>query len=185
MLLGMTAWRAGVWRQPAKHRRLLGFMLAVPGSLGALTTTLLIWANETGQSPPGAFDLLYPFSSLLLAFGIGAGFLLWLTSTKTGLLTRLLAAAGRMALSNYLAQSVIFSVMFFGFGLFGKLGSAVTAMLGVAVFAGQLITSRLWLQRYQFGPAEWFWRSLTYGRWQPLRRTAGAVSAAPTPAAAL
>ena len=75
-------------------------------------------------------------------------------------LTRLLAAAGRMALSNYLAQSVVFSLVFygFGFGLFGRLGSAVAALLGLAVFAGQLVISEWWFRRFRFGPAEWFWR---------------------------
>ena len=79
-----------------------------------------------------------------------------------------------MALSNYLAQSIIFSFVFygFGFGLFGRLGSAAAALLGLAVFAGQLVMSEWWLRRFRFGPAEWLWRSLTYGRWQPLRRTA-------------
>ena len=79
-----------------------------------------------------------------------------------------------MALSNYLAQSVIFSLLFygFGFGLFGRLGSVTAALLGLAVFAAQVVANAWWLRHFHFGPAEWFWRSLTYGEWQPLRRTA-------------
>jgi uncharacterized protein len=77
-----------------------------------------------------------------------------------------------MALSNYLAQSAIFSLLFYGFGLglFGRLGSAITAPLGLAVFAAQLVASEWWLRQFRFGPAEWLWRSLTYGRRQPMRR---------------
>jgi uncharacterized protein len=65
---------------------------------------------------------------------------------------------------------VIFSLLFygFGFGLFGRLGSAIAALLGLGVFVTQLVTSNWWLRRFRFGPAEWVWRSLTYGRWQPL-----------------
>ncbi len=172
LLLGMAAWRAGVLKQPAQHQRWLRALLIVAGSLGALTTTLEVWAKETGQPPPGAFDWLYPFASVLLAGAYGAGLLLWLNSVRAGMLTRWVAAAGQMALSNYLAQSVIFSLIFYGFGLglFGQLGSAITALLGLAVFAGQLVTSQWWLQRFRFGPAEWLWRSLAYGQRQPQRR---------------
>lgn len=178
MLFGVAAWRSGVLQRPAEHRKLLLAILMVAGSLGAVTTTLQVWSKETGQPPPGALDWLYPYSVVLLAFAYGAGLLLWLASAQTSRvewLARLLAAAGRMALSNYLAQSLILSLLFygFGFGLFGRLGSAVTALLGLAVFAGQLVASDWWLQRFRFGPAEWLWRSLTYGRWQTLTNREG------------
>jgi uncharacterized protein len=77
-----------------------------------------------------------------------------------------------MALSNYLAQSVVLGFVFYGYGLglFGKLGSAPVALLVAVLYAGQLVLSRAWLRRYRFGPVEWLWRSLTYGRWQPMRR---------------
>jgi len=154
---------------------MLKAILVVAGSLGAMATTLQVWSKETSQPPPDAFEWLYPYSVVLLGFAYGAGLLLWLSSAQTGCvewLTRLFAAAGRMALSNYLAQSVIFSLLFYGFGvgLFGRLGSAIAALLGLTVFAGQLVASDWWLRRFRFGPAEWLWRSLTYGRWQPLRQ---------------
>ncbi len=172
MLLGMAAWRAGVLKHAPQHRKLLGAVLILAGSLGALTTTLEVWAKETGQPPLGAFDLLFPFASVLLACAHGAGLLLWVNSARVGVVARSVAAAGQMALTNYLAQSVIFSVIFygFGFGLFGRFGSAAAAVLGLAVFAGQLVTSQWWLRRFRFGPVEWLWRSLAYGQKQPLRR---------------
>jgi uncharacterized protein len=180
MLLGIAAWRVGVLKRPAQHRNLLQAMLVGAGIPGAVTTTLLVWSESTGQPPPISPAWLRPLSSIPLAFAFGAGLLLYFSSARAGLLTRLFAAAGQMSLSNYLAQSMIFSVIFygFGFGLFGQLGSAAAALIGVAVFVGQLAASYLWLQRYGFGPAEWLWRSLTYGRWQLLRRTTGHTSAA-------
>lgn len=173
MLMGIAAWRSGVVQRPEDHRKMLKTILVVSGVVGVVTTTLLIWSKETGLPPPGVFDWLYPYSVVLLAFAYGAGLLLLFNYSKDvrdSWLTRLFAAGGRMALSNYLAQSVIFSFLFyaFGFGLFGRLGSAVAAALGLFVFAAQLVISSWWLRRFHFGPAEWFWRSLTYGRWQPM-----------------
>ena len=77
------------------------------------------------------------------------------------------AAVGRMALTNYLAQSLIFGFVLFGVGpglaLAGKIGT--TAILGVVIafFALQVLISRWWLARYAYGPAEWVWRAFTYG----------------------
>jgi uncharacterized protein len=170
MLLGIACWRARVLTE--QYGKLLRNVFIVAGSLGALTTTLQIRAQESGHALSVALDWLAPFASLLLALGYGAGLWLWLKAANPGCPARWLAAGGRMALSNYLAQSVLFSLLFYGYGLglFGKLNSAAAALLGVTVFVMQLLASRLWLRLYQFGPAEWLWRSLTYGRWQPLRR---------------
>jgi uncharacterized protein len=86
-----------------------------------------------------------------------------------------LAPVGRMALSNYLLQSVMGALIFYGYGLglMGKLGSAAYLLAAVALFALQIVVSRLWLSRFCFGPAEWLTRSLTYGKAQPMRRAAG------------
>ncbi len=171
MLLGVACWRAGLLA--AQHGKLLRLVFIVAGSLGALLTALQIRAQELEPAPQGMLDWLSPFASLLLALGYGAGLWLWLNTKKPGLLARLLAAGGQMALSNYLMQSVIFSLIFYGFGLglFGQVGSAVAALLGLVVFAGQLAVSHWWLRHFQFGPAEWLWRSLTYGNKQSWRRT--------------
>ncbi len=84
---------------------------------------------------------------------------------------RIFAPVGRMALTNYLGQSVICVFLFYGLGLgwYGRVGP--TAALGVAlvVFATQATVSAWWLRHFHFGPAEWAWRSLTYGRRQLFR----------------
>jgi uncharacterized protein len=81
-------------------------------------------------------------------------------------------AAGQMALTNYLTQSVILGFLFYSYGLgqYRNLGSAAASVIGVVLFIGQLTFSRAWLHHFQFGPVEWLWRSLTYGRRQPMRR---------------
>ena len=76
-----------------------------------------------------------------------------------------------MALTNYLTQSLVFALLFYGYGfrLFGRLDPKTTAAFGVAFYGGQLWFSVWWLKHYCFGPFEWLWRSMTYGRRQPMR----------------
>jgi uncharacterized protein len=83
---------------------------------------------------------------------------------------RRLAPVGRMALSNYLMQSVICTLIFYGYGLglYGQLGKAAGLGLAVVIFLIQIPLSHWWLNRYRFGPAEWLWRSVTYMRLQPM-----------------
>ncbi len=89
-----------------------------------------------------------------------------------------LAPVGRMALTNYLTHSVLYVVLFtgVGFGLYGNVGPTFCVALAIVIFAAQMVVSQWWLARYRFGPAEWVWRSLTYGDWQPMRtpRSVGA-----------
>ncbi len=85
-----------------------------------------------------------------------------------------LAPAGRMALTNYLLQSIFWTWVFFGYGLglWGEVPRAAQVPLALAFFAVQVLLSRWWLGRFRFGPAEWLWRSLTYWQFQPMRRVA-------------
>ena len=82
-----------------------------------------------------------------------------------------LAPVGRMALTNYLTHSVLYFVLFtgVGFGLYGEVGPAACVALAIIIFTAQLAFSRWWLAHYRFGPAEWVWRTLTYGQRQPMR----------------
>ena len=82
-----------------------------------------------------------------------------------------LAAVGRLTLTNYLLQSVICATVFYGWG-FGRYGHlSPLSLFGVvgAIWVLQLVISPPWLGRFRYGPAEWLWRSLTYGKRQPLR----------------
>jgi uncharacterized protein len=107
--------------------------------------------------------------SLFVALGhVGLVLLLW----KAGLfrrLSRALAAVGRMALSNYLLQTLICTALFdgWGFGLFDRLDRLHLLGVVVAVWVFELVLSPVWLHFFQFGPMEWLWRSLTYKRRQP------------------
>ncbi len=82
------------------------------------------------------------------------------------------AAAGRTAFTVYILQSVIGLALFssLGLGLFGQLSQGALMLVTLAVWALFLIAAPLWLARFRFGPLEWLWRSLTYGKTQPFRR---------------
>jgi uncharacterized protein len=85
-------------------------------------------------------------------------------------LTQPISAVGRMALTNYLMHSVICSLIFYGHGLgmVGRIDRVGQLGIAVAIWIAQLIYSPLWLRRYRFGPVEWLWRTLTYGKPQPM-----------------
>jgi uncharacterized protein len=81
-----------------------------------------------------------------------------------------LANVGRMAISNYLLQTLICTTLLYGYGLelYGQVGPAVGVLLTIAIYAAQLVLSVWWLRRYRFGPVEWLWRTLSYGQRQPM-----------------
>jgi uncharacterized protein len=109
----------------------------------------------------------------------GSIFLAWAYISLTMLLYRLvqdsrfvyaLAAVGRMALTNYLIQTVICTFIFYGhgLGLFGSVERTTQILIVICVWILQLIVSPIWLTRFRFGPMEWLWRSLTYWKRQPM-----------------
>jgi len=79
---------------------------------------------------------------------------------------RPLAAAGRMALTTYLTQSIVCTLLFYsyGFGLYGSVGYTGMFVITLVLFGTQMVLSTWWLRRFRYGPAEWLWRTLTYGR---------------------
>jgi uncharacterized protein len=112
--------------------------------------------------------------SLLVTLG-HVGLLVWVWQHGwLPWLMRSLAAVGRMAFSNYLLDTLICTTLFFGWGsgLFGRLEWVELAGVVIAIWCLQLIASPLWLRYFRFGPMEWLWRSLTYGRRQPFRVSA-------------
>lgn len=86
---------------------------------------------------------------------------------------RALAPVGQMALTNYLTHSLICTSLFYGygFGLYDQVSPTITLLLVLVIYGTQLVLSKQWMARFRFGPAEWLWRSLTYGKVQPFLRT--------------
>jgi uncharacterized protein len=80
---------------------------------------------------------------------------------------RIFAAPGRMALTNYLMQTLFSVIIFYGvgFGLGIAAAPGTFVVIALLIFSLQVVMSNLWLKHYQYGPLEWAWRSLTYGEW--------------------
>jgi len=158
-------------RSPAFYRRLmlvgygLGFPLVGVG-MWDLFRTRFEFVHSIIVS--GHFN---EAGSLLVALGHVALIMQLYQAGVWPALQARLAAVGRMALTNYLAQTVIATTIFYGygFGLFGAVSRFPLMGFVVAIWAVQLWYSPLWLKRFRFGPAEWLWRWLTYGRRPPMR----------------
>jgi uncharacterized protein len=171
-VLGMLAWRSGLAARPAAHQATivyLGWLLGIAG--------LAIGVD-------GAFAWLHAMAPVCLALAFAAAVVYAVECTRAARLLHGFAAIGRMAFTNYIAQSIVFGLVFFGYGLgqFGRLAPAPVFAGGVAVYAAQVWLSRYWLRHYRFGPIEWLWRTMMYGRRQPMKRL-HAGQAALSPAA--
>lgn len=172
MLLGMAMWRsgllAGTWSRIAALRLAERCMLASVPLLVFLAAwsilsgfaVIVTAANAIVWSAP--FDILLGVTYAALAMALLRG----------GSGTRVLAAAGRMALTNYLATSLVFSIMFasWGFGLFGEVSRGQALLLTLVPIAFILLWSPWWLARFRQGPLEWLWRSAASGTLLPFRR---------------
>lgn len=173
MLIGMALMKLG-YVTGARSRSSYAWLTALGYGIGLPVVGAAIYgmvaanfgsiASLEGMAVNEAASILVALGHLgALMLVIKAGAMTWLTSR--------LAAVGRMALTNYLSHSIICTTLFYGygFGLYGRLSRAELMLVVVSIWAFQLWISPIWLRRFRFGPFEWVWRSLTYGRAQPFR----------------
>lgn len=155
---------------PARWRTVVVVCLLGGFGLNALYAQQLFHATQLELASFLSGVLLNLLGGPLLAVGYILLFSLWLQDASRQARLWWLAAVGRMALTNYLLQSVVCTLLFYnyGVGLHGKIGTAAGLALSCLIFAAQVLFSMWWLRRYRFGPAEWLWRTLTYGRRQPM-----------------
>ena len=165
-IMGLLYVRHQVFEQVDKHRRLLAGMAAFGLVSWLADDWLLPWAGIEGS-----FGL---FRDQWLTFTYVSVALLLMNKWPALLqLLRPVADAGRMALTNYLAQIAVLDLLFSGYALgLGKVRPVAGLPMALALFTAQAAFSTGWLKYYRFGPAEWLWKSLTYGSSQPMRRTA-------------
>jgi len=173
MLLGMALLKMG-FLAAEKSKRTYWTTAAIGYGIGL---PLVIYSD---MQTLGEFDVMTFFVHQGLFFEPGSTLVslghlsLIILICKAGVLTWLrerFAAAGRMALTNYLMQTVLCTTLFYGYGggLFGEVERAWFGPIVLAVWAVQLAWSKPWLDRYKFGPVEWLWRSLTYWKRQPMQ----------------
>ena len=170
-IAGLLLVRHRVFDQPLAHARLLG-VLAAFGLISWLAADWLLERWNLGV-------LLVILHDQWLTFTYVSAALVLLARWPT-LVPRLtwIADAGRMALTNYVLQIAGLDLLFSGyaFGL-GQVRPVTGLALALTCFAVEVVLSTVWLARFQFGPAEWVWRSLTYGQRPPFRRVRPEVAA--------
>jgi uncharacterized protein len=157
------------WRQLLRIALPTGLVLEGFATMLAKSSWLPEWEHR---------DFLADAVHLLAVPVLSAGYLAGIVvAFQGGLGHRLLApfaAVGRMALTNYLSQSLVIGFVLFGIGpglaLAGKIGTTEIAGIVIGFFVVQVLVSRWWLGRYEYGPMEWVWRSLTYGERPAMKR---------------
>jgi uncharacterized protein len=174
MLLGMSLHKSGFLNgrlASATYARVA--LVATPLGLGLAFVGALEQERFAYAMPiRAAIDLWNYIGAVFASVGYAAS-IIWIV--KCGAMPawrRRLAAVGQMALSNYLLHSLTASVLFLGWGLglAGRFDYAAQLVVVAALWTVQLIVSPIWLQNFRYGPAEWLWRSLTYGRMEPMRQ---------------
>jgi uncharacterized protein len=165
-IVGLLLVRHGVFDDPLAHIRVLSVM-AVFGVTSWLAENWLL--SRVGLD---ALWSLFRDQWLTFAYVAAALFLLASMPGLTGRL-RFVGNAGRMALTNYLLQIAAIDLLFSGYALgLGQIRPVIGPAVALTCFAAEALFSTAWLARFRFGPAEWLWRSLTYGRMQPMRTAA-------------
>ncbi|MCT2558494.1 DUF418 domain-containing protein [Tsuneonella sp. YG55] len=183
MLIGMALLKWGVLSAERSARFYGGMMIAGYGigiPLGLYELGILT-AGDYGPVAAAAANRTYEISRLAMVFGHLGLILLAVRGGAVRWLQRALAAAGQMALTNYIGQTLICTILFygFGFGLYGRLDRAELYLLVLAIAVVEMTISVIWLKSFRFGPLEWVWRSLTYWKVQPMRLRGGGSGPVP------
>ncbi|MGI9239987.1 MAG: DUF418 domain-containing protein [Verrucomicrobiales bacterium] len=181
-LIGFSIGRSGILRDIPDHRNRIAQVRNWGLGLGlaAMAAERLLAANagytmfrpqQAGLGVQFAGDLLFAIGAPVLALGYAATLVLAAQTPRGKTALAPLAAVGRLALTVYLTQTLMFTTLFYGYG-FGQvycLGPVAVTTWAVVIFCAQIVACLWWSRRFRFGPAEWIWRSLTYLKCQPLR----------------
>jgi uncharacterized protein len=176
-LLGMWVWRAGIVQRLGEYKSVLKRVCTWCIPVGLVMSIYV--AIVKAVVPVGTVSLWGWFAGILhlpgahiLAAGYVSGLaLLFLREDwRRSLLP--FAAVGRMPLTNYLMQSVLCTLFFYHYttGLYGRIGPAIGLVPTVILYGAQIASSNWWLKRYRFGPMEWLWRGMTYGKFPSMRK---------------
>lgn len=181
-LLGFLVGRAGTLGDIPAHVASIGrvrlwglvlglFAMVAERVLAATAGYTVFGPQQAAPLVQLAGDVLFAFGAMALALGYGATLILAVQSPRGRAALAPLASVGRLALTVYLTQTLMFTTLFYGYGLGEafRLGPAAVTAWSMIIFSAQVVACQWWLKRFRFGPVEWLWRSLTYLRWQPLR----------------
>lgn len=176
-LIGLIAARKGSLSNPFQNISLikkwffLGLLIGIPANLAYAYISINHSLNDINYLTTLAM-FCSGFGSPFLTLSYISGIILLLNKGFMNSLKLWLMAVGRMALTNYLMHSIIAAFLFhsYGLGLYGQVSVWQGIILCIAIFVIQIRFSIVWLKYFKFGPLEWLWRSLTYLKWQPLKK---------------
>ncbi len=185
-LLGLYTGKRRILRELEQNRKLIrgtlrwGMVVGLPAGVAYVITAAhsrMLEMNFTVVASLTALEV----TGVALSLAYAAGFTLLLGNQRWQRRLTAVGSAGRMALSNYLLQSLVCTTLFYSYGLgwYGSVGRAAGLALAGLIYTAQLAFSAWWLRQFRFGPAEWVWRSLTYGQSQKMRITAESRSQGP------
>ncbi|HEX6893607.1 MAG TPA: DUF418 domain-containing protein, partial [Chryseolinea sp.] len=188
MFLGMALFQWGFFTGQL-HKKVYVWTLIVCYGIG-FPIALYSWSNQTTSPNPLDFMesnpinigiYIYPIQRILIALGHVSLIILLIRAGVFKRIFNALGAVGKMAFSNYILQTIICTLIFFGYGLgyFARFEYYQLNFIVVAIWVLQMIVSSLWLKHFRFGPLEWAWRSLTYRRLQSMAIPPHLRSAAP------
>lgn len=176
MFLGMAFFKLGILQGEASTKlyvwmTIIGLGVGLPLSWLFMRTEVINNFNwfEITKTRDFAF---YELQRLIHSIGIFGFLMLMYKSGWFTWLFRLMRPVGQMAFTNYLMQSLLCGLFFYGvgFGFFGKLQRYELYYVVGAVWLLEILWSHIWLKYFRFGPLEWLWRSLTYWKKQPIRK---------------
>jgi len=176
-LLGLALWRSGILQDPEGRVRTLrrifhatfwaGLAISIICQTGVIP---MAWFQGQGGRQLAVF-FAWTAGPVALALGYLTGIPLLLRRKAPARLLAYVAPLGRMALTNYLCQSLVGTWVFnsYGLGLWARVTPSAYICGGLVFYGAQMAWSHWWLARFRFGPAEWLWRSMSYGQPQPFR----------------
>jgi uncharacterized protein len=173
MMLGMALYRFGILTLEARTRTYLVMMIGgyIVGLPMNIYEARLIMANGFNSLGYAEANVTYDFSRVFMTMGHLGLLMLFQRSGILPWLRRAMAAVGRMALTNYLTHSLVALTIFVWLGYWGTLQRHQLYYIVAAIWLAQLILSPIWLRYFHFGPVEWLWRALTYGKRPPFRKS--------------
>jgi uncharacterized protein len=153
-----------------KKLRRWGFIIGIPAAIAC--TYFEIFQKEVPNPIGLGHTFFYAISVVPLSLAYTSVICLSWIKKKGNSKLKVLAPLGRMALTNYLMQTIIGITLYYGVGLGfgGNIGPAVFIPIGLGVYVLQIIYSNLWFKYFNYGPMEWIWRQLTYWKKLPLRK---------------
>ncbi|MCI3182201.1 DUF418 domain-containing protein [Caulobacter sp. CCUG 60055] len=171
-LLGLVAGRRKALARVDEHLPKLRLLLAAGLAVGLPGALFYAWTSVFAPGATLAGLAVGVLTAPALTGAYLAGAVLLFTSQAGARLRDALAPAGRMALSNYLSQSFVCAMIFYGYGLgwIGRTSPSQTTLIALALFAIQLFVSRWWMDRFAYGPLEWLLRAATTAAWPPWRK---------------